>query len=395
VDLGTHPATPFNRFSGFFWPIFDRFLGGNMRSYYPQGIDRKSAQKNQKLEERYCGMDSGTAFKNPGTFSSSFTLPLKKKLPPGSKKKKIIVIAGPTAVGKTKLSLIIARAIGGEIISADSMQVYRGMDIGTAKVKPEERGRIPHHLIDSRELSEGFNVVDFHTEALLALKEIFARGHVPIVVGGTGFYLHALLYGPPSGPPSVPMMRMKLEEEMNEHGAEALYERLRTLDPEYAVTITQRDRHKIIRALEIISLTHQKVSGFTRSPAAEEEYDFRCWFLYMPKEVLYPRIELRCDQMIESGLLDEVRRLEGEGLRQNSSASQAIGYRQCLDFLSSPQTKEDWERFVIAFKQASRRYAKRQFTWFRKEPLFRWLDVNQLPPDLAAEMIIQDCELSF
>ncbi len=329
-------------------------------------------------------------------FSFSFTLPLKKKLPPRSGKKKVIVIAGPTAVGKTKLSLLIAQAIGGEIISADSMQVYRGMDIGTAKVKPEERGGIPHHLIDSRELSDSFNVVDFHTEALLALHEIFAKGHLPIIVGGTGFYLQALLYGPPSGPPSVPSLRMQLEEEMKEHGAEALYERLCTLDPEYAVTITQRDRHKIIRALEIIALTHQRVSLFRRSPAEyEEEYDFRCWFVYMPKEKLYPRIELRCDQMIEEGLVDEVRLLEKEGLRQNLSASQAIGYRQCLDFLDSAQTKKDWENFVSAFKQASRRYAKRQFTWFRKESLFRWLDIEQLSLDMAAEIIIQDCELSF
>jgi tRNA dimethylallyltransferase len=275
------------------------------------------------------------------------------------------------------------------------MQVYRGMDIGTAKVRPEEKMHIPHHLIDSRELVEGFNVVDFYTEASLALKEIFAKGHVPLVVGGTGFYVHALLYGPPSGPPSIPAVRLQLEHEMKQYGPEALYERLRIFDPEYASTITQRDRHKIIRALEIISLTHKKVSLFAKSSLElAEEYDFRCWFLYMPKEVLYPRIEARCEQMIRDGIVEEVRRLEKEGLRQNTSACQAIGYRQCLEFLDSPQTQEDWNHFVAAFKQASRRYAKRQFTWFRKEPQFRWLNVDQIQLDTAVEMIIQDYELN-
>src|SRR5262249_25424081 len=153
-------------------------------------------------------------------------------------------------------------------------------------------------------------------------------------------------------------------------GAEALYERLKKLDPDYALTITQRDRHKIIRALEIMTLTHQKVSQFAKeSKVGADEYDFRTWFLYMEKETLYPRLEMRCDQMIARGFLDEVRGLEKEGLRGNLSACQAIGYRQCLDYLSSPQTQEDWDRFMVAFKQASRRYAKRQFTWFRKEPL--------------------------
>ncbi len=212
---------------------------------------------------------------------SHFNLPLKKKTPFGVKKKKVIVLAGPTAVGKTRLSLRMAEPLAGEVISADSMQVYRGMDIGTAKVSIEERDKIRHHLIDSRELHEEYNVVQFYHEAHQALSEIFARSHVPLVVGGTGFYLHALLYGPPSGPPSVPHVREGLEGEMEKHGAEALYERLRALDPDYAVTITQRDKHKIIRALEVIALTHQKVSAFSKCiPKEVEDYDFRCWFIY-------------------------------------------------------------------------------------------------------------------
>lgn len=327
---------------------------------------------------------------------SHFTLPLKTKIPFRHKKKKVIILAGPTGVGKTELSLEIARSLGGEIISADSMQVYRGMDIGTAKISPGEREGIPHHMIDIRDVNESFNVADFYTEAYTCLREIFQRQHVPLVVGGTGFYIHALLYGVPSGPPSVPEVRAKLEDEMDKHGPIALYERLHQLDPDYAITITRNDRHKIIRALEIIALTNQKVSYFSKiHPVEEDQYDFRCWFLYSPKEILYPRIEMRCERMLAQGFLGEVSALEKKGLRQNPSASQAIGYRQALEFLSSDQSEESMGKFIEAFKQASRRYAKRQFTWFRREPLFRWLDVTEHSLDEVAETIIQDYELSF
>ena len=326
-------------------------------------------------------------------FLSHFTLPLKEKIPPATQKKKIIVISGPTAVGKSALALSIAHEIGGEIVSADSMQVYQGMDIGTAKVTPEERKKVPHHLIDIREIDETFNVVDFHTEACAAIQDIHRRGKVPIVVGGTGFYIHALIYGPPHGPPAVPEIRDKLEKEMKDLGPAHLYTRLQNLDPDYAASITQGDRHKIIRALEIINVTSRKVSQFPKAVTTNiPSYDFRCWFLHMPKEVIYPRIEQRCDQMIASGFIDEVRKLDEAGLRKNLSASQAIGYRQCLDFLSTAQTEADHQTFLKEFKQASRRYAKRQFTWFRKEPLFRWLNLQTIPQDAAAEIILQDFE---
>lgn len=339
---------------------------------------------------------SGAGYKEvvKRTGSGHFTLPQKDRAPPPLKRKKVIVIAGPTAVGKTELSLIIAQAVGGEIISADSMQVYRGMDIGTAKVGLQERLQVPHHLIDSVDLEETFNVVEFHKLAHQAIKEILSRGAVPIVVGGTGFYLHSLIYGPPSGPPGDPNLRRKLEEEMEKRGAEPLYEWLKEKDPVYAATITQRDRHKIIRALEIIVLTQQRVSELPRPEQDHaEQYDFRCWFIHMPKELLYPRIDMRCDRMILQGFLDEVKRLVKEGLNSNSTASQAIGYRQALDYLNSLQTPEDWDRFIRDFKQASRRYAKRQFTWFRREqPLFRWIDISATPLDVVAELMIQDYE---
>jgi tRNA dimethylallyltransferase len=329
-------------------------------------------------------------------FLSDFTLPKKQKVSLRTQKKKVIVIAGPTAVGKTPLSLVIAKAIGGEIIAADSMQVYRGMDIGTAKASLKEREKVIHHLIDSRDLDETFNVVEYYQEATQAIREILDRGAVPIVVGGTGFYIHSLIYGLPSGPPSDPKLRISLEEEMDVKGPEWMYHKLKELDPDYALKITQRDRHKIVRALEIISLTQKRVSELQRVTSEHNDlYDFRCWFLYMPKEALYSRIEMRCDKMISEGFVEEVKRLKNEGLAKNSTASQAIGYRQCLEYLGSPQSQEDWDHFIASFKQASRRYAKRQFTWFRKEPLFRWLNIDKMTPEVAAEMIIQDYELSF
>lgn len=343
-------------------------------------------------------MASGLTFeeKELQTLLTNFTLPQKQKLPPGSRKKKVIIIAGPTAVGKSRLGMIIARAIGGEIISADSMQVYRGMDIGTAKPSLLEREEVHHHLIDSRELDEPSNVVEYFQECCHAIKEIFDRGGVPIIIGGTGFYIHALIYGPPAGPPPDPLFRKSLEEEMEIRGTQCLYDRLMIQDPIYALTITPRDRHKIIRALEILAITGEKVSELAPvSPEHTNTYDFRCWFVYLPRESLYPRIEMRCDRMIAEGFLEEVRRLEKEGLRNNPTASMAIGYRQCLEFLDSSQSPEDWNTFVRAFKQASRRYAKRQFTWFRKEPLFRWLNIDKLSMESAAEMIIQDVEQSF
>lgn len=308
-------------------------------------------------------------------------------------RKKVIVLSGPTASGKTDFSLKLAKEIQGEIVSADSIQVYCGMDIGTAKVSLEKRKEISHHLIDIRNLSDNFNVVDFYYEARQCCSEIHRKGGVPIVVGGSGFYLHSFLYGPPRGPPSVPQLRRSLQEEMESIGTEALYERLRKLDPQYASTITKNDQQKIIRALEIISLSGDKVSKLSwkgrRNPL---NFDFHCWFLYRPKEKLYPRIEKRCEKMLADGFLEEVNKLDKMGIRDNSVASQAIGYRQALDYLKTKQTEKDYHDFMESFKKTSRKFAKRQFTWFRKEPLFRWLDLDMHDPEVAREMVRQDFE---
>ncbi|HEY4254920.1 MAG TPA: tRNA (adenosine(37)-N6)-dimethylallyltransferase MiaA [Chlamydiales bacterium] len=320
-------------------------------------------------------------------------LPQKQKIPLKRNKKRVIVVAGPTASGKTALSLDLAQIIGGEIVSADSMQIYRGMDVGTAKASLEERSSIPHHLMDIRGVEEPFNVAEFYHLCQDALKKITLKENVPIVVGGSGFYIHTLLYGPPSGPPSMPDVRDALDRQMREMGPEVLYERLQILDPEYASTISENDRHKIIRALEIMALTEKKVSDFQKPDTLlEQDWDFRCWFIHYPRETLYGRIDARCEEMLKKGLLEEVKRLDNQGLRLNSSAAQAIGYRQALQYLDSPQTAADYATFVANFKKASRHFAKRQFTWFRKEPLFRWLNLEEFPLELIRELILQDFE---
>lgn len=289
--------------------------------------------------------------------------------------------------------MMLAEAVKGDIISADSVQVYRGMNIGTAKPLPRERVRVPHHLIDIRDVWETFNVVDFYFEAKHALEMIHSAGRVPIVVGGSGFYLHALLYGPPSGPPSVPELRKRLEAQFLREGADAMYERLCQLDKEYALTISCHDRQKIIRALEIIELTGEKVSRHNwKSRLIPKGYDFRCWFLNRPRSTLYRRIEDRCEKMLSHGLLEEVDWLEDHGLCDNPSASQAIGYRQALDFLAGNRSRGDYLKFVDEFKKVSRRYAKRQLTWFRREGLFSWLDLDLHDPETAMDMIINDLE---
>ncbi len=326
-------------------------------------------------------------------FFGLFTTQVQKQPidPPKQPIQKVIVLSGTTAAGKTEFALELAKKIGGEVISADSMQVYRGMDIGTAKIKQHETQSVPHHLIDIRDVKDIYNVVDFCLDARECCKSILARGRVPIVTGGTGFYLHSLIYGPPGGPPSVPALRSFLEDEIARLGSEVLYQRLQSLDPEYAATITKNDKQKIVRSLEIIELTGEKVSSLSwRERQRPLEYDFRCWFLHRPREEIYKRIDKRCEKMLNIGFLDEVKQLIEMGIMDNSSASQAIGYRQALDFLMTEQSGADYRYFLEKFRRVTRNYAKRQFTWFRREPDFRWLDLALHDYEVAMEMVIQD-----
>lgn len=329
---------------------------------------------------------------------AGFTIEAQKQMTTRFKKpkKRVIVLAGPTATGKSALALSLATQYHGEIISADSMQIYRGMDIGTAKPSAAERALVPHHLIDIRDVKDNFNVVDFYYEARHCCQIALNNESIPLVVGGSGFYLHALLFGPPSGPPSVPELRKALEIECQQFGSHVLYERLEQLDPIYAHSITKNDAQKIIRALEIITLTGKKVSKLSwKGRRQPQNYDFHCWFLHRPREVLYKRIEERCDAMLKDGLLDEVEHLLKTGLLENESACQAIGYRQGIEFFNSEKTAGDYRKFVDSFKQASRNYAKRQFTWFRREPLFRWLDLDMYKSEEALDIILNDYEATI
>ncbi len=334
-------------------------------------------------------------------FIAAYAEPLKERVSLHSKKKKVMIISGPTAVGKSRVALMVAKAISGEIISADSVQVYKGMDIGTAKVSSVERCEVAHHLIDMHELHEPFNIMNFYRETAKLIAEILARGNVPIIVGGTGFYINSLLYGPPMAPPSTPDVREAIEREMEVLGPEALYKRLAELDPEYAASVTGSDKQKIVRALEIMRLSGQKVSLFAQSSSSAglcNQYNFRCWFLHMPREYLNTEIEKRCDKMLADGLVEEVQELKRRGLEANRSAAQAIGYRQTLLYLESDRSACARSLLASSFKKASREYAKRQFTWFRnkdRDKLFQWINVLGISPAEIADYLISDYELSL
>lgn len=305
--------------------------------------------------------------------------------------RRVIILAGPTGIGKSALAIKLAERLNGEIISADSIQVYRGMDIGTAKVSKRELEAVPHHLIDIRNVDEPYNVAQFYEEAKRACFDIFHRGKVPIIAGGTGFYLHALIYGPPEGPPADPKIREALEADCEKFGIEPLFQKLSEFDPAYAATITKNDAQKIVRALEIIEVTGKPVSSFSwKSEKPEPYFDFRPWFLHRPRKEIYEGIEKRCEAMLEAGFLQEVVHLDRLGIRKNHTAAQAIGYKQSLEYLDTAQTCQDYTAFVEKFKTASRHLVKRQFTWFRKEPLFRWLDVSLLSQEELVETILAD-----
>lgn len=310
-----------------------------------------------------------------------------------SRREKVIVIAGPTAVGKTALSIALAKKLNGEIISCDSVQVYRHCDIGSAKPTVEQRKEIPHHLIDIREIEDKYDVCRFYHDAKIALRSAICRQKIPIVVGGSSFYLHTLVNGPPQGPPSHRLLREKLQIYCEKYGVDFLYEKLRCLDPCYANAVTSRDHHKIIRALEIIFLTGKRVSDIPQrfKERSSVEWDFHCWFIYCDKSKLYNVIEQRCDSMVEAGLIDEIVQYR-DSLMKNSSLSSSIGYKHGLEYLQSERRSEDWQRFLLEFKQSTKHCAKHQFTWFRKEPSFCWLDVTYLSLKQVEEIIMSHLE---
>ncbi|WP_100934220.1 tRNA (adenosine(37)-N6)-dimethylallyltransferase MiaA [Candidatus Chlamydia corallus] len=307
-------------------------------------------------------------------------------------KRTIILLAGPTGSGKTEVSLALAPMVDGEIISVDSMQVYREMDIGTAKVSLKARQAIPHHLIDICHVQEPFNVVDFYYEAIQACQNILSRNKVPILVGGSGFYFHTFLSGPPKGPAADPQIREQLEAVAEQHGVFALYEELFLKDPEYAQTITKNDKNKIIRGLEIIQLTGKKVSDheWDMVPKASREYYCRAWFLSPVTEFLHNNIQVRCEAMLEEGLLDEVKNLLTQGIRENPSASKAIGYREWIEFLDQGEKLEGYNAAKRKFISNSWHYTKKQKTWFKRCSIFRELPTLGLSSEAIAQKIAKD-----
>lgn len=290
----------------------------------------------------------------------------------------LIVLTGPTAVGKSELSIALAARIGGEIISADSMQVYRHMDIGSAKIMPDQMSGIPHHLIDVLEPAEEFNVVIFQEMAKGALKDIYARGHVPIVVGGTGFYIQALLYDIDfTKNDEDTALRSQLNQIAATQGSEVLFERLRSIDPESCEIIHANNVKRVIRAIEFYEKTGVKISEHNKMQRQNvSPYNFAYFVLNDDRDKLYGRIDVRVDQMMAQGLMEEVANLAKCGCTREMVSMQGLGYKEILDYLDGRITLDE---AVYLIKRDTRHFAKRQLTWFRKERDVIW--VNK--PDFA------------
>lgn len=295
-------------------------------------------------------------------------------------KRPLIILAGPTAVGKTAASIRLAKAIGAEIISADSMQVYRHMDIGSAKIRPEEMEGVPHYLVDVLEPEEDFNVVRFQQMAKAAAEEIYARGRIPIAAGGTGFYIQALLYDidftENDGDSSF---RRKLEKTAEEKGGEYLHSLLQEADPEAALQIHPHNIKRMIRALEFHHQTGGKISEHNETEREKESpYNFAYFVLTDDRSCLYDRIDRRVDLMMEEGLLDEVRFLKERGVRRDSTAMQGLGYKELYAFLDGEYPLEEAVRII---KRDTRHFAKRQLTWFKRERDVIWADKSVIGQD--------------
>ena len=304
-------------------------------------------------------------------------------------KKPLVILTGPTAVGKTKASIGLAKAIGGEIISADSMQIYKHMDIGSAKIRPDEMEGIPHYLVDELEPWEEFHVVRFQQMAKAALSKIYARQHIPIVVGGTGFYIQALLYdidfSENDGDDSY---RKELERKAKKQGGQVLHDRLKEVDPAAAEQIHANNVKRVIRALEYYRQTGQRISEHNeRERRRESPYRFIYFVLNDDRAKLYERIDRRVDQMMEEGLVDEVKALQEMGCTREMVAMQGLGYKEILAYLNG---ETELDEAVYILKRDTRHFAKRQVTWFKREREVTWInkgDYDYQEEAILAEML--------
>ena len=297
-----------------------------------------------------------------------------------SKKKPLIILTGPTAVGKTNLSIKLAKAVNGEIISADSMQVYKGMDIGSAKITEAEMQGIPHHLIDILEPWEEFNVVVFQQKCKEAMVKIYERGHIPILTGGTGFYIQAVLKDIDfTENEDNNEYRAHLETLGAKEGAQVLHDMLREVDPVSAEAIHANNMKRVIRALEYNHFTGEKISEHNeRESEKEPAYNFCYFVLNDDRSVLYDRIEKRVDIMLESGLVEEVKSLVDKGCTRNMVAMQGLGYKEIVDYWDGKITLEE---AVYIIKRDTRHFAKRQITWFKREKDVTWVNKPELGHD--------------
>lgn len=300
------------------------------------------------------------------------------------KKKPLIILTGPTAVGKTALSIKLAKAVNGEIISADSMQVYKGMDIGSAKIMPGEMEGVKHHLIDVLEPSEEFNIVKFQELSKQALEEIYAQGKVPIIAGGTGFYIQSVLY-------DIDFETNENDREYRtwletiatkEGGVQILYAMLKEKDPKSANIIHENNVKRVIRALEFFEETGTPISEHNEEQREKESpYNFCYFVLNDDREKLYSNIDRRVDIMFETGLVEEVKKLHFKGYTKNMVSMQGLGYKEVLDYLNG---EISLERAAYLIKRDTRHFAKRQLTWFRREKTVTWVDKQQFNYDETA-----------
>ncbi|KYR00887.1 putative isopentenyltransferase [Tieghemostelium lacteum] len=301
---------------------------------------------------------------------------------------KIIVLAGSTGVGKTKISIDIAKAIGGEIICADSVQVYKDCTIGSNKVTAEERNNVPHHLMDIAELKESYNVKKYFHDASIAIRQVLSRGNVPIIVGGCGFYIQSLLRGIPQEAPIDDNDRIqipKFEEYLKTKGWDYTIEKLYKEDPESAKLIQRNDFRRAAKSLYIVSNKGFKFSSLLEKDkiSIADKYDFRAFYITAPKTYLFDALNYRCEEMITKGLIKEVAELLGKGLTKNDYPSQSIGYRETIEILTRPLSQKltiaDVKAYLSEFQSSNRNYSRRQSTWFKRLPEVQWVNGNPLP----------------
>ena len=297
----------------------------------------------------------------------------------------LIILTGPTAVGKTKASINLAKMVGGEIISADSMQVYRQMDIGSAKITKEEMQGVPHYLVDVMNPDEDFSVAEFQKLAKEAMKKIYENHHIPIIVGGTGFYIQAILYDIDfTSCDDDDSYRKEMEEFAKENGAEALHELLKKTDPASAEAIHANNVKRVIRALEFYHQTGKLMSEHNEEERKKESpYNYAYFVLNDDRNILYERIDKRVDSMVKEGLVEEVENLHNAGYHKNMVSMQGLGYKEILEYLTGECTLDE---AVYKIKRDTRHFAKRQLTWFRRERDVIWVDRSKL--DNSEEKIL-------